>query len=123
MLFDLPKGFSAMATKNRQPSTFQDVTIPAAARLAGSAALVHRLRISAPARPRSSVSHQYVKGSQRVEDSWTVFDQRYWPGDELVDHLTFALRHEPLDILVLKRVFEALPPAAVDAIARRLPES
>ncbi len=112
-----------MATTNRQPSTFQDETLPSAARLAGSAALVHQLGISAPVRHRSCVSSQYVKGSQRVEDSWTVFDQRYWPGDNLIDHLNFALRHEPLDLLVLKRVFEALPPKAVDAISRRVPKS
>lgn len=112
-----------MATTDRQPSTFQDETLPAAARLAGSAALVHRLGISAPVRHRSCVSSRYVKGSQRVEESWTVFDQRYWPGDDLIDHLNFAFRHEPLDLLVLKRVFEALPPAAIDAIARRVPKS
>jgi hypothetical protein len=112
-----------MTTTNRQPSTFQEETLPTAARLAGSAALVHRLGISAPVRHRSCVSTQYVKGSQRVEEPWTVFDRRYWPGDDLIDHLNFALRHEPLDILVLKRVFEALPPDAVDAIARRAPKS
>lgn len=112
-----------MATTNRQHSTFQDETLPGATRLAGCAALVHRLGVSAPVRHRSCVSSRYVKGSQRVEDSWTVFDQRYWPGDDLIDHLHFALRHEPLDLLVLKRVFEALPPAAVNAIARRVPKS
>lgn len=112
-----------MATTNPQPSTFQDETVPAAARLAGSAALVHQLGVSAPVRHRSCVSTQYVKGSRRVEESWTVFDQRYWPGDDLIDHLNFALRHEPLDLLVLKRVFEALPPSAVNAIARRVPKS
>lgn len=112
-----------MATKNQQPSTFQDESLPAAARLAGSAALVHRLGIRAPVRHRSCVSSQYVKGSQRAEGPWTVFDKRYWPGDDLIDHLNFALRHEPLDLLVLKRVFEALPPPAIDAIARGVPKS
>lgn len=112
-----------MAAKHLQPSTFQGETIPAGARLAGSTALVHRLAISAPVRHRSCVSSQYVKGSQRVEESWTVFDQRYWPGDELIDHLNFALRHEALDLLVLKRVFEALPAEALDALCSRIPKS
>lgn len=112
-----------MALKNGQPSTFQEETIPPATRLAGSAALVHQLGISAPVRHRSCVSSQYVKGSQRVEESWTVFDQRYWPGDDLVDHLNFVFRHEPLDLLVLKRVFETLPSPAIDAIARRAPKA
>ncbi|MEO8602006.1 MAG: Fic family protein [bacterium] len=112
-----------MTTTNQQPSTFQDEALPAATRLAGSSALVHRLGISAPVRHRSCVSSQYVKGSQRVEDSWTVFDQRYWPGDDLIDHLNFALRHEPFDLLVLKRILEALPPAAVEGLAGRVPKS
>jgi hypothetical protein len=109
--------------KDQPPSTFQEETVPADARLAGWAALVRELRISAPVRHRSCVSNQYVKGSQRPEGVWTVFDQRYWPGDDLVDHLSFALRHEPLDLLVLKRAFEALPRAVVEAIARRVPKS
>ncbi len=112
-----------MDTTQRQPSTFQGEPLPAAARLAGSAALVHRLGVSAPVRHRSCVSSQYVKGSQRVEADWTIFDQRYWPGDDLIDHLHFALRHEPLDLLVLKRVFDALPPAAVAALAGRVSKS
>ena len=56
-----------MATKNQPPSTFQDESLPAATRLAGSAALVHRLGIPAPVRHRSCVSSQYVNGSQREE--------------------------------------------------------
>jgi len=123
MILDSREETSGMATTDREPSTFQEEVLPSTARLAGSAALVHRLGVSAPVRHRSCVSRQYVKGSQRVEDPWTVFDRRYWPGDDLVDHLHFAMRHEPLDLLVLKRVCEALPPAAVDAIARRVPKS
>ncbi len=105
------------------PSTFQEETVPTDARLAGWTALAHQLGLSAPVRHRSAVSNQYVKGSQRSDGTWTVFDQRYWPGDDPVDHLTFALRHEPLDLLVLKRAFQALPRATVAAIARRAPKS
>ncbi len=112
-----------MARTGREPSTFQEETIPAGARLAGSAALVQRLGISAPVRHLSCVSTQYVKGSHRIEDAWTVFDQRYWPGDDLADHLGFALRHEPLDLVALRRVFEALPPDAVKTLTRRVPKS
>jgi hypothetical protein len=34
-------------------------------------------------------------------------DKRYQPEASLAGHLTFALRHEPLDLLLLKRLFDA----------------
>jgi hypothetical protein len=49
-----------------------------------------------------------VRGSQREEGVWRIFDKRYWPGDNLTDHLIFALRHEDLDLLILKRAFDAM---------------
>ena len=51
----------------------------------------------------------------------TLFDKRYWPGESFADHLTFALRHEEIDLLILKRVFEAVPPAEVEAFVRAAP--
>jgi hypothetical protein len=62
-----------------------------------------------------------VGGSQREEGVWTALDRRYWPGDTFGDHLTFALRHEDLDLLVLKRVFEAVPRAQIEAMVRAAP--
>jgi hypothetical protein len=94
---------------------FQEKSVPAEARLAGWAALVHKLDIQAPVRWPSCVSEQHVRGSQREEGVWTVFDKRYWPGDTFTDHLGFALRHEKMDLLILKRIFDATPQAQVKA--------
>ena len=44
-----------------------------------------------------------------------------WPGDDFADHLSFALRHEDIDLLILKRVFEAVPQAEIEAIVRAAP--
>jgi hypothetical protein len=100
---------------------FQEKTVPDGARLAGWAALVQGLTIAAPVRRPSCVPEQYVSGSCREEGGWTVFDKRYWPGDGVADHLTFALRHEDLDLLVLKRVFEAVPKTEIDTLVRSAP--
>jgi hypothetical protein len=62
-----------------------------------------------------------VRGSQRQEGGWTVFDKRYWPGDNFADHLTFALRHETIDLLILKRLFDAVPQAEVEALIHAAP--
>ena len=50
-----------------------------------------------------------------------MFDKRYWPGDSVADHVTFMLRHEDADFLILRRIFEAVPPAVVEAFVRKAP--
>ena len=82
-----------------QLNTFQEKTIPQGARLAGAAALVHELSIAAPVRRPSAVAEQHVSGSRRTDGAWTVFDKRYWPGDNFADHLDFFIKHENADLL------------------------
>ena len=104
-----------------EPATiavFQEKTIPNGTRLVGWAALVQALAVQAPVRLPCCVSEQHIRGSHREEGAWTVFDKRYWPGDTFADHLTFALRHEDIDLLILKRVFETVPQAEVEAIVQ-----
>lgn len=43
------------------------------------------------------------------------------PADTFADHLTFALRHEDIDLLVLKRVFDAVQPATIETFVRAAP--
>ena len=100
---------------------FQEKIVPGGARLAGWAALVQAFAIRGPVRRPSCVSEQHVRGSHREEEAWTVFDKRYWPGDTFADHLTFALRHEDMDLPILKRVFEAVSQAEVEAMVRAAP--
>lgn len=92
-----------------QIGAFQEKTLPADTRLAGWAALVHSYRVEAPVRNPTVVSNQHVKASRRIEEPWTIFDKRYWPGEEFGGQLGFALRHEAIDLLVIKRLFEAVP--------------
>lgn len=110
-----------MKLERPQGATFQEQAIPAGARLAGAAALVHELSIAAPGRRPSCVADQHVSGSRRRDGAWTVYDKRYWPGDEFADHLAFVLKHEDADFLVLKRIFEAAPRAEIEAMARAAP--
>jgi hypothetical protein len=107
----------------KQPSfpIFQEKTVPSGAKLAGWAALAHAFAIPAPVRRPCCVSDQYVRGSRRPEGAWAVFDKRYWPGETFADHLTFALRHEDIDLLIVKRVFEAAPPIEIEAMVRAAP--
>lgn len=101
--------------------TFQDGLLPDETRLAGWAALVQALSIQAPVRRPSCVSEKHVRGSQREEGVWRIFDKRYWPGEDFTDHLTFALRHEDLNLLILKRAFDAVPAKALQELIAAAP--
>ncbi len=100
---------------------FQERTVPAGTRLAGWAALVSTLAVQAPVHQPCAVSKQHIRGSRREEGGWVIFDKRYWPGEDFGGHLSFAIRHEPVDLLVLKRVFEAVTQAEVEQFVRSAP--
>ena len=111
-----------MAMNDHMTLAFQETTLPGDrpgdSRLVGWANLVRRFDVSVPVRRPSVVSTNYVKGSRREEGAWNVFDKRYWPGDDFHDHLGFALRHEDLDLLVLKRVYDVVPPETMATFVR-----
>ena len=110
-----------MKLQFEQPVAFQGTILPTDSRLVGLAALVHGLNIKAPVRAASCVSKAYVRGSQRQEQSWRVFDKRYWPGELVTDHISFALRHESIDLLVLKRAFDAIDPVVLEDFIKSAP--
>jgi hypothetical protein len=57
----------------------------------------------------------------RQDGHWNIYDKRYWPGSSLGDHLTFAMKHEPLDLLTLKRVLEAAPEEELAEFVQSIP--
>lgn len=103
------------------PISFQGEAVPAGTRLAGWAALVQALGLQAPVRRPSCVSEKHIRDSQREKESWRIFDKRYQPGDQFADHLAFALRHENIDLLLLKRAFNAVPKAVLENYIRSAP--
>jgi hypothetical protein len=68
------------------------------------------------------MGYNHIRDSRREEPPWIIFDRRYWPGDTLGDHLSFALRHEYIDLLVLKRIFEAAAASEVAEFVRAAPK-
>jgi hypothetical protein len=107
-----------MATHRQPLPSFQEKALPAESRLAGWAYLAERYDLSVPVRQPSVVSETHIRPSRRVEGAWNVFDKRYWPGDDFHGHLVFALRHEDLDMLVLKRVFDVVGPETIATSVR-----
>lgn len=105
----------------RAPPDFQTHLRPPESQLAGWSALVHELDVEAPVRRPSCVSLHHVRGSIKDESSWRIFDKRYAPDQSIAGHLTFALRHEDLDLLVLKLIFEKLAPSVIENIVKESP--
>lgn len=104
-----------MTLEFEPPNFFQDLVVPNGTNLAGWSALTYGLNIDAPVRNPACVSEHHIRGSQRREDVWTIYDKRYRPDSNVFSHLAFAMRHEVIDLLVLKRVFNALDREALQA--------
>jgi len=85
------------------------------------AALVHSLNVDAPVRKPACVSAQRIKETKRDTGEWRIFDNKYAVENTLDAHLVFALRHEDLDLLVLKRIFMAIPEQALAEYVRSAP--
>lgn len=99
----------------------QDNLVPNGCRPAGWSALIAALAVAAPLRHLSCIADRHIRGSRRTEGDWQVFDKRYWPGETFSDHLTFALRHEPIDLLLLIRILKAVPASTIANYVRRAP--
>ena len=115
MFFDGCEGFFDDAARFEPTRIFQEKT-PLDHQLVGWTALTRAFSIQAPVRSPGCISDQHISQNSRQEGAWTIYDKRYWPGDSLADHLGFALRREELDLLVLKRVFDTVPQAEIEAL-------
>lgn len=112
-----------MLIKAQRPEFLQDEPVPAASRLAGWSALVHHFGILAPILRPSCVSDKHIHGNRRLNGIWSVFDKRYAPDETLEGNMNFAFRHENMDILLLKRILEAVPERAIADIVTGAPVS
>lgn len=110
-----------MLLKLETPASFQDKVVPKGTQLVGWAALIQALGLHAPVRQPSCVSEKHIGGSQREEGGFRIFDKRYQPGNQFAEHLAFALRHENIDLLILKRTFKAVPKAVLEKYVRSTP--
>lgn len=88
---------------------FQSRHVPVDTVLAGFAALVQALQVQAPVRSPACIAKGRFKESVKETDSWRIFDNKYAVEPTAAGHLTFAMKHDNVDLLVLKRIFEKLP--------------
>lgn len=103
------------------PRYFQDTATPTNSKLAGSAALTHALKLRVPIRHPVFVSQGSISNGRQETPEYTVFDNRYAPDDTIEGHLTFVMRNETLDLLFLKRLFEATGPDIISGMVKAEP--
>lgn len=88
----------------------------------GQAALLTKLGLR---RPPPAVTSVVGPGIRRtiVRDGRTIekYTPTYAPVDDLVGHLKFSLKYEPLDLGILSEVFSAANPSELEAWIRREP--
>jgi fido (protein-threonine AMPylation protein) len=85
-------------------SIFHGRKLPEPAALVGYSALIHTYDLIVPIPYQlSAISTKHRK---YVTDQWQIFTTRHFPGNELSDQLTFTLKYEPLQLVVLKKLFE-----------------
>jgi hypothetical protein len=100
---------------------FHDRRLPAPARPAGYAWLIkaYGLRVPLPHRLHAIGEHHKITETA----DWRLLTPRHAPADTLAGHLTFALKWEGLDLLVLKRLFCLLSADDVAALVTEQPTS
>lgn len=98
---------------------FQERRLPEPATPAGYAALIDAYRLAVPM-PRTLAA---IGERHRIlhQGGWRIMTPRHAPHPTLEGHLTFALKYEGLDLAVLKRLFEEVGAARIEALVRAGP--
>lgn len=100
-------------------TTFHGSRLPERATPVGYAALIDALGLKVPMpRTLSAVGPRHKAYQQ---DGWHIYTPRHAPPASLEGHLTFALKYEGLDLLVLKALFQASGPEPIEAMVRGTP--
>jgi hypothetical protein len=100
-------------------TVFHELRLPEAATPVGYAALIdaHALRVPWPRVLRAIGQRHRVY----QQNGWRLLTPRHAPPATLAGQLTFALKHEGLDLAVLKRLFQALGPEPIVDLVRAQP--
>lgn len=100
-------------------TVFQERRLPVRARPVGYAALIEAYELAAPLPITLAAIGEHHRVIER--EGWRILTPRHAPQATLEGHLVFALKHEGLDLAVLKRLFLAVTPQDIEEIVRTTP--
>ncbi len=87
----------------------QNNILPNASALIGFSWLVEYLQLGVPLREISCVSDGRLSSQRVWGEGWVLFDAQFVIEADPFTHLEFALKHEKLDLLVLKQILKIFP--------------
>jgi Fic family protein len=102
-------------------SAFHGIPAPEQGKLVGYGAIIDSFKLPVPIPLRLALISK--KRRQYMTDSWLVLTPRHQPEDNLYAHLVFALKYEGVNLLFFKKLFEKLPPTAIEEWIVREPQS
>ncbi|WP_138431329.1 Fic family protein [Fodinibius saliphilus] len=101
-------------------TVFRKYTLPEIdMKLAGYSALIYRYDLEVPLPELLSAISE--KHRSYTEGKWQVFRTVQEPDPTLLGHLTFAFRYEGVNLLILKKLFEAIDKTEIEAIVKNQP--
>ena len=100
-------------------TVFQERRLPERGIPAGYSALIEACGLAVPLpRTLSAIGEHHRVFEDR---DWRIMTPRHAPHPTLAGHLTFALKYEGLDLVVLKRLFLKTGPAPIEVLVREKP--
>ncbi|MBU1718360.1 MAG: Fic family protein [Bacteroidetes bacterium] len=102
-------------------SVFHERAVPETGTLVGYGALIEAYKLRVPLPEKISLISE--KHRKYKTEEWLVFTPRYLPHDDLGGHLTFALKHEGIELHILKSIFETIDKKEIENLIRNEPHS
>ena len=85
---------------------FQNKILPNKSKLIGYSWLINHFNLDLPLRQLSCVSEKRLATQTVNIDNWLMFDTQLMVEDSEYKHLEFALKHESIDLLIVKKILE-----------------
>ncbi|MDT8394435.1 MAG: Fic family protein [Bacteroidales bacterium] len=99
---------------SQEVTVFHNRVTPEPGELVGYAAIIEHYQLKVPIPFNLSLISQ--KHKRYALENWKVFTPRHKPESSLSGHLTFALKYEGIDLLVLKKLFSKLNSEEIEHI-------
>lgn len=88
---------------------FQNAVLPKDCKLVGFSWLIEHFNLTVPLRELSCISDKRFTSQKVNKGQWIVFDTQFIVDDTPYSQLEFAIKHETVDLLVLKYILKAFP--------------
>jgi len=89
--------------------TFQNKILPDNSNLIGLSWLVKYFNLNIPLRNVACVSQKRLASQRVIRDGWIQFDAVFKIDENPYAHLEFSIKHETIDLLVLKSILKHFP--------------